>query len=316
MMEEDAVYVLCIENNAICAQALLLIESIRTFAGRYRSSEILVVAPRPALGVDKATRTRLEKLGAIYHEAPLNIHCPEYGSANRVYAAAWAAENTAAKTLVVLDSDTLFLDEPQLLGEQFDVAARPVDVKGSATAGPGDEFEPYWRALCGVAGFPIEQLPFLETTIGRTKIRASYNGGYSVVRRETGILQHAAEIFTRSVSAGIRPYKRRAGFRVFASTGYVPQLAAEYWGSNQAAFSIAAWSISQRFQTLDIRYNVPLHILADEEYWSDEWAGIAPVHVHYHWMLDVEQRMRTIELLRRLGVPADRLEWISDRRPP
>ena len=34
-MQEDPAFVLCIENNAIRDQALLLIESIRAFAGRY-----------------------------------------------------------------------------------------------------------------------------------------------------------------------------------------------------------------------------------------------------------------------------------------
>jgi hypothetical protein len=312
---ENPAFVLCIENNAIRDQAVLLIESIRAFAGRYSGAEIFAIAPRPALGVESATRAMLERLGATYHEAPLNTHCPQYGSANRVYAAAWAAENTAASTLIVLDSDTLFLDEPALLGEQFDVAARPIDLKGSTTVGPGDEFEPYWQQLCGLAGYSIDRLPFVETTFDRTKVRASYNGGYAVVRRETGILQRSADIFTQSVSADIRPYKGRAGFRVFASTGYVPDRAAEYWGSNQAAFSIAAWSTTRRFCTLGIRYNVPLHILAEEKHWSDEWARIAPVHVHYHWMFDLEHRARTIELLSRLGVPSDRLDWIFARRP-
>ena len=286
MKQVELAYVLCIENNAIRDQALLLIDSIRTFAGRYSGAKIVAIAPRPGLGVDNATRTQLDKLDASYFEAPLNTHCPEYGSANRVYAAAWAAENVAANMLIVLDSDTIFLDEPDLLGEQFDFAARPVDVKGSTMVGPGDEFEAYWLALCALAESPIDRLPFVETTFDRTKVRASYNGGYSVVRRGTGILQRAADIFTRSVAADIRPYKGRAGIRIFASTGYVPPLAAEYWGSNQAAFSIAAWSMSQRFCALDIRYNVPLHILAEPQRWSNEWASIAPIHVHYHWMLD------------------------------
>src|ERR1700730_8143910 len=104
MRQEDPAFVLCIENNAIRDQALLLIESIRAFAGTYSGAEILAIAPRPAHGVDGATRTRLEQLGATYHEAPLNTHCPVYGGANRVYAAAWAAENAAASSLIVLDS--------------------------------------------------------------------------------------------------------------------------------------------------------------------------------------------------------------------
>jgi hypothetical protein len=207
----------------------------------------------------------------------------------------------------------LFLDEPELLGPDVDVAVRPVDVKGSTTAGPGDEFEPYWSALCKLAEFPIDQLPFVETTIDRKRVRASYNGGYSVVRRDTGILQRAADIFTRSVSAGLRPYKARSDFRVFASTGFVSTLASEYWGSNQAAFSVAAWSTTRRVRTLDRRYNVPLHSLAQPENWRPEWTDTAPAHVHYHWMFDPEHGAEALRLLRRLGVAADRLDWIAAR---
>lgn len=314
-MQETVVFVLCIENNATREQALLLIKSIRAFAGKHSNADIFAIAPRPNLGVDSATRAELDALRVIYHEAPLNISCPEYGSANRVYAAAWAARNTSATTLIVLDSDTLFLDEPELLGPHADVAARPVDLKGSAMAGPQDEFEPYWAALCEIAKHPIDQLPWVETTIGRDIIRASYNGGYSIVRRDSGIMERAADIFTSSVLAGLRPYKGHPAFQVFSSTGYVSPLASEYWGSNQATFSIAAWSTTQRLRTLDARYNVPLYLLVELERERPEWIGTAPVHIHYHWMFNSKYSSTAWQILRLLGVPTDRLDWVAAHTP-
>ncbi len=80
-MQEKPAFILCIENNAIREQALLLIESIRASTGQHRDADIFAVAPRPNLGVDKETRAALEALDVIYHEAPLNRDCPEYGSA-------------------------------------------------------------------------------------------------------------------------------------------------------------------------------------------------------------------------------------------
>jgi hypothetical protein len=315
MRSESATFVLCIENNAIREQALLLIESIRAFTGKYRNAEILAVAPRANLGVDKLTRAKLDALQVNYYEAPLNRCCPEYGSANRVYAAAWAAENTLATTLIILDSDTLFLDEPELLGSHFDVAARPLDLKGIGTVGPGDEFDSYWTAVCQVAGTSIELLPLIETTIDRVRVHASYNGGYSVVRRDSGIMQRAAEIFTRSVFANLRPFKGRPEFRVLASTGLVSPLASEYWGSNQAAFAIAAWSTTGRVRTLNARYNVPLHLLDESPPQQSKQSCLTPVHVHYHWMFNPEHRAEAFRRLRRLQVPADRLDWIVSRSP-
>ncbi len=210
----------------------------------------------------------------------------------------------------MLDSDTLFLDEPELLGADFDVAVRPVEIKGSATTGPEDEFEPYWSALCNLVEFPIEQLPFLETTIDRARVRSSYNGGYTLVRRDTGIMQRAAEIFTRSVLADLRPFRGRPDFRVLASTGLASLSASKYWGSNQAAFSIAAWSMTRRVRILDARYNVPLHLLGQPHIETPDWYAQPPVHIHYHWRFNPEHREETLGLLRRLGVPNDRLDWI------
>ena len=80
-----------------------------------------------------------------------------------------------------------------------------------------------------------------------------YNGGYAVVRRESGVLDSTADLFTRSVEANLRPRKGHEGIREFASTGFVSSAAAEYWGSNQAAFAVAAWSATRRVRQLDAR---------------------------------------------------------------
>jgi hypothetical protein len=102
---------------------------------------------------------------------------------------------------------------------------------------------------------------------------------------------------------------------VTASTGLVSSLASEYWGSSQAAFSIAIWASTRRVRMLDARYNVPLHALAQAQNWRPEWIDQAPVHVHYHWMFDPEHQAEALGLLRRLGVPADRLDWVVAHLP-
>ena len=145
-MTDTLTFVLCIENNAICAQALLLCESIRRIGGRHRAAPILAVAPRPGRGIDSAARRRLDAMNVEYAEEPLNRVCPQYGSANRVFTAAWAEQRARSEWIVVLDSDTVFLNELEVPAGA-DVAVRPVDTKGSATGGPGDPFENYWATL-------------------------------------------------------------------------------------------------------------------------------------------------------------------------
>lgn len=311
-----AAFVLCIEDNELRDQALLLIESIRAFAGRYASSEIFAVAPRAFLGVDRETRARLDALEVHYHEAAINRIAPWYGSTNRLLAAAWAEERSNAEVLFVLDSDTLVLGEPEPPGEESDLAVRPVDVKGCASAGPDDPCEPYWAALCALAGVGVEALPWVETVFGGARVRATYNGGFSAVRRASGIPRRAAELFLRSLQAGLWPTAGNPE-QVVASTGRVSSLASRYWGSNQAALSVAAWSSTRRVRLLDRRTNVPLHLLAEAGAAEREsWRDLRPLHVHYHRMLEPSRRAGALTRLAELGVSRDQLAWIEARLAP
>ncbi|HET8877266.1 MAG TPA: hypothetical protein VFO53_13120 [Casimicrobiaceae bacterium] len=62
-------------------------------------------------------------------------------------------------------------------------------------------------------------------------------------------------------------------------------------------------------------YNVPLHLIASEGEIDPRWLAHAPVHLHYHWMFDERHHENAMELLARLGVPADRRAWLLARTP-
>jgi hypothetical protein len=308
-----ASFVLCIENNGIREQALLLCRSIRRYAGRLRDAPILAYAPRPGLGVDAATRRQLEELRVEYVDAPLNTTCPEYPPANRVFAGAHAERCSDAEFLIVTDSDTVWLDEPELPLDA-DAAVRPVDAKGSATRGPGDRFEAYWERLAEVAGITLDRLPMLRSTIGDERIRASYNAGFTIVRRRLGILTRCAELFAASLGEGLRPY-RDSGVEIVASTGRVGREGSEYWGSSQTALTLAIWASTDRVLHYPDWYNLPLHLVAFDRDVDARWLQRSPVHVHYHWMFDARHHENGMELLARLRVPADRRAWLLERTP-
>jgi len=309
----SACFVLCIENNAIREQALLLCRSIRRFAGRHADAQILAYAPRPGLGIDAATRRALADLGVEYVDAPLNTSCREYPPANRVFAGAHAEAHSDADFVIVCDSDTVWLDEPEL-PHDADVAVRVVDSKGSATRGPGDRFEDYWADLANRAGMPLDRLPDVTTTIGNERIRASYNAGFTIVRRRLGILARCASLFAMTIDAGMRPY-RDSGIEIVASTGRVGRAGSEYWGSSQAALTLAIWSLTERVAHYPDSYNVPLHLIASEGEIDPRWLARWPVHLHYHWMFDARHHENAMELLARLRVPADRRAWLAERTP-
>jgi hypothetical protein len=309
---DTVTFVLCIENNAIRTQALLLCESIRRFGGRHCRAPILAVSPRAGLGVDRGTRRTLEAMDVEYVEQPLNIICQEYGSANRVLAAAWAEARASSEWIVVLDSDTMFLDEPAL-PEDADVAVRPVDSKGSTTEGPGDPFEDYWAQLADLQRVSIACLPFVATTDGEHRVRASYNGGLVVVRRDRGILTAWADLFARSVSAGLKPWRNNS-MNIYASTGYVGREASEYWGSNQAALALAIWSTTRRVCHYPDTYNVPLHLMMSRPDLRTRRQSPL-VHVHYHSVFTEPTYQSAVDALRDLGATSDHLDWLAARLP-
>jgi glycosyltransferase involved in cell wall biosynthesis len=309
----SATFVLCIENNAIREQALMLCRSVRRFAGRHCDARIIAYAPRPGLGVDRATRDALDACAVEYVDAPLNTTCREYPPANRVFAGADAEARATTDFLIVLDSDTVWLGEPDLPVDA-DAGVRPVDSKGSATRGPGDRFEAYWAQLAEMCGTSLDRLPMMRSTIGAERIRASYNAGFTIVRRRLGILTRCADVFAASVRARMRPYVG-TGIEIVASTGSVGREGSEYWGSSQAALTLAIWATTDRVVHYPDHYNVPLHLIGSEGEIDPRWRAQPPVHVHYHWMFDERHHEVALELLARLGVADDRRAWLANRLP-
>ena len=236
LLPAEIAFVICVEANQLEPQAHLLCASIRQFGGRYKEVPIIAVSPRPHLGLSASSQRSLEALGVTYVAEPLNTTGSSYGTINRIVASAWAEQHLQQAYLVLLDTDMLFVTEPKFL--RTDVGVRPVDVKGSATSGVKDGLDNYWAQLCGYAGMDINALPLLQTTIDQVMIRASYNGGFLVVRRDLGILQRTKDIFFASFAENLRPQAGTTG-NVKASTGYVGNEASQWWGSSQAALSIA-----------------------------------------------------------------------------
>ncbi|MCU1267027.1 MAG: Sulfotransferase family [Acidobacteria bacterium] len=279
-------FVACIEGGVLEAQALLLFESIRHYAGRFRDCPIYSLSPRAGHGISRSARAKLDELKVKHTDVILNTECREYGSANRVAAAAYIEETYPHEILVVLDSDTLFLREPDkiLLPTDIDVAVRPVDLKGMCTNGPGDPFDRYWRDLCRCCGVDYEGIPWNESFVDRRRIKATYNGGLVVVRGEIGILRRWADFFFASVREGLTPYSTDRRFR--SGAGWVDPAAGRLWGSNQAALSLAIWSNTRRVQVLPPTYNYPLTLHDKIDAATAKAVFPHLVHVHYHWLLD------------------------------
>src|ERR1700736_1434545 len=144
----DVTFVCCIEGTAIEAQALLLCESIRRFAGPYANAQIVAVSPRLSHPISALSERRLADLGVRFAREPLNYTASPYLPINRIVTAAWAESQLDTAYIAVLDSDMLFVRAPSF--GLSDVGVRPVDMKGSASEGLGDPLDAYWSSMCGL----------------------------------------------------------------------------------------------------------------------------------------------------------------------
>ena len=307
----DVAFIACIEDGVLERQALLLFDSIRRFGGRFRDCSIYALSPRAGRGVSKTGRAKLDQLQVRYIDELLNAECTEYGSANRVIAAAHVESHHPHEIFVVLDSDTIFLREPEklILEPGVDAAVRPVDVKGMCTTGPADPFDSYWRALCECCGVSYDDIPWTESFVDHIRIRASYNGGLVITRGNLGILQKWERFFLESVRRGLRPYAHE--WRLRSGVSWVDSAASRYWGSNQAALSLAIWDSTRRVQELLPTYNYPLHqhALIDEDLVMKVFPNL--VHVHYHWLF--EEPLNTNPLFRPDGpLTPGQVKWLGE----
>jgi hypothetical protein len=308
--ESEIAFLICVEANRLEPQARLLCESIRTFGGRYRQAPIIAVSPRPPLALGSEARAHLEALGVTNVVEPLNETGSPYGAINRIVAGAWAETFSSRPYLVLLDTDTVFVGEPDFV--RADAGVRPVDVKGSTSSGADDPQDAYWARMCRLGGIDPARLPRIATTIDNVRIQASYNGGFTVVRRDLGILQKTREIFFVSFQENLRPLAG-SELNVFASTGSVGIEASEWWGSSQAALSVAIWSTTSDVHTYDERYNIPLNNLTGP---GRSWSlrrGFEPVLLHYHHLAEPTYQAQLREVLARLGCSSEVRTWIEER---
>jgi hypothetical protein len=271
-------YELCLlsEAGVLERQALLLIESLRRFGGSYADMEVTVVSPRPTRRPSDATVRSFEKLSATY--LPLDIHSPEpdYGPSFRVLALSAVAQNSKSDIIIQTDSDTVFCDEPEFDIPPQSFAARPVDLKGVCSSGPGDPFEEIWQRISESCGVDLDKVPFVVPTLGHGPVRASYNGGLIIAQRDSGFWETVEELFIKILLDDLRPY---AGHKlaINSGAGLVEGRAAQFWGTSQIALTMAAICLALEAHILSPSHNIPIHI--------SQSSVSKPRHIHYHQVL-------------------------------
>ncbi len=306
---QDTQFLVLVEAGALEAQASLLCKSLRCFGGRYAKAPIVAVSPRRSRRPSRDTLRGLAKLDVEYVEAELHSPCPEYGPSYRVSAAALIESLPGPDILVQVDSDTLFLGEPDFALTGVDVAARPVDVRGICAVGDDDACERYWRQACTYCGVDFEQLPWVTTTVDKRRVRANYNGGLIAARRGARVFARTEEFLLRLVRNEHASHPRPAS-PVNIGSGEISAEGFRYWGTSQITLSLACAAQAARVAMLPTSHNIPLH-------YFDALAPLdfPPVHVHYHWLGRAEQASANPLLNGRLELPRKQMNWVREHLP-
>jgi hypothetical protein len=169
----------------------------------------------------------------------------------------------------------------------------------------GDRWD-NWRAFDPSALGAARFAHYKAESLGK----ASYNGGFVVVRRTAGIFQQTESFFVQSVQAGLRPHRNR-NFQEMTGHGVVTGIEAEFWGSSQACLSLAIWGRNLSVRILPPTHNFPLH---NEGYVAEFGTQEPLVAIHYHHLFGGDQSHNPL-LKGRLNVPSACLDWLARRLP-
>jgi hypothetical protein len=181
-------------------KALLLIESIRAFAGSLSQSPIWCFALGNEKSLSEKTNDRLSALDATLIHFETDARTPQFPFIQKVLVNAQAESTAQGKTdlLVWLDTDTIVLQEPKsfLLREGRSLGCRPVHHIniGSRCDDPLDLF---WTQIYRYCQVPKDRVFPMTTHVDGARIRPYFNAGLLIVRPERHLLQTWRDNFLR-----------------------------------------------------------------------------------------------------------------------
>ncbi len=291
-MSASTAFLICVEHGRLESEAVLLVESLRAWGGAWSDSPVYAFAPRREHGPEQATVAQLEAQGATIVDEPLVERFAELPTFNKVTVSAWAERELDHETLVFTDTDTIFLGEPDELGDGEWVAAmRPVDRRIAGSRGRGKN-EPFWRRMYAELG--VKERPFVETAVGQLPIRAYWNTGLIAVRRSAGLFAAWEDALVRLFDAGI-VQKRWPQFM------------------DQLSWAGVTADCHERVRVLAPAYNYPLRHRQALQPDVRELDLAEIVHLHYRLWFHLPGALEQVSPA--FEPAGDRYRWLAARLP-
>jgi hypothetical protein len=294
---QSLAFVFCVDGGPLEDQSLLLVRSIRRWAGLYADSPIHGFQPRGGSKLAPETHAAFDELGVAFHDEILNRDHRDYVHANTIYSMLWAEQHLDAEIIVWCDSDKVFLSEPSSFDLPVGIDAAAAGPyyhapQGPKSTGPEDPHDHYWQRMYELAGVTAE--PFMTALVDGQRVRAFWNGGLIVFRRTAGLAREWLDLF-----------------QLLLERRHIP----EQGILNVDQLSLAAMLARrpEAVEQLDHRYNHNLALRAQlpEPERSYELADLVSVHYHI-WF----NRPGFLEDLRPpLASDSDRYRWLQRYLP-
>jgi hypothetical protein len=230
---ENAELIICTEQGYLENMSKLLIWTIREFGGRLRNIPIYSYQPRKGYEVSENTAQFFKQHNVQLIDEILNTEYLHYPLANKIFACAHREQNTTADSLIFMDSDIFFLNEPaeMLHFNGHHAILRPVDYKIVGTEGPGDANYQYWEKLYKLLG--VQEIRKVMSTVDRKTIYEYYNSGHIAVKTTAGLFSRWLKNFHLVMRAGLRPGKKMAFEEQTIFAGTVTQMGLKVKPANE-----------------------------------------------------------------------------------
>jgi hypothetical protein len=207
-------------GEADIARAMLLAESIRTFAGEYSDLPFLLVHLLETGQFTDMQQEKIQRFDIHTHPVELTEDIASFPFAGKVIASASAEEFSEGKSsqLVWMDTGSLVVNplELLLLKEGIRIGYRPVDhlLIGSPYEEPPDDFWKFIYQSCGVSS---ESVYSMLTSTDQVIMRPYINAGMLVVRPEEKLLECWRDTFldVYQTPRAIKFYEDNYLYRIF-----------------------------------------------------------------------------------------------------
>jgi hypothetical protein len=257
-------FVCCVESGSLETQTTRMIESLRRWGGKFANAPIFAVTPRFGPPISDQTRQIFDKFKVEY------LHFQEKSKyswnkfLNKPYAIRAVEKLVTSECIGWLDSDLLFVDEPEQLtiqeGESFLACASD---KNIGTTGPQDSCEGYWQEICQCMGIDIEQLPWIKTEQEGVSIRLYWNSGVFVYRRSSSFGEHYLQACLQLCDSNIASHE--SGF----------------FFNDQIALGLTMVKMGIPWRALPYSHNYSMGSKTYKHWYSEEKLRAAKI-VHYH----------------------------------